>query len=59
MSNTMIIANEAGSERHTRRVVVRPPFPGDLEIAKVTELDRPADEKPLARLHLLDRRLFY
>ncbi len=26
---------------------------------RVTELDRPADEKPLARLHLLDRRLFY
>jgi hypothetical protein len=59
MSNTMTIAKEAGSERHTRRVVVRPPFPGDLAIATVGELDRPADEKPLARLHLRDQRLFY
>jgi hypothetical protein len=59
MSNTMTIVKEAGSDRHTRRVVVRPPFPGDLAIASAAELDRPADEKPLARLHLLDQRLFY
>jgi hypothetical protein len=53
----MIIDKEAGSERHTRRVVVRPPFPADIDAEAA--LDRPADEKPLARLHLRDRRLFY
>ena len=56
MTDAAIIEKEAGSDRHTRRVVVRPPFPGDLEIAPD---ERPADEKPLARLHLRDRRLFY
>ena len=57
MSDTMIIDKQAGSERNTRRVVVRPPFPADIDA--VTALDRPADDKPLARLHLRDRRLFY
>ena len=56
MTNAITIEKEAGSERSTRRVVVRPPFPGDMEIAPD---ERPADEKPLARLHLRDRRLFY
>ena len=57
MSNTMIIDKEAGSERSTRRVVVRPPFPADIDAE--TALDRPADDKPLSRLHQRDRRLFY
>jgi hypothetical protein len=57
MSDTMIIEKESGSDRRTRRVVVRPPFPADIDVE--TALDRPADEKPLARLHLRDRRLFY
>jgi hypothetical protein len=59
MSDTMIIDKEAASDRRTRRVVVRPPFPGDLEIATVAELDRPPGENSLQRLHLLDRRLYY
>ncbi len=59
MSNTMIIDKEAGSERRTRRVVVRPPFPGDMEIAPDEAPGQPADGKPLSRLHLRDRRLFY
>jgi hypothetical protein len=54
----MIIEKEAGSERSTRRVVVRPPFPGDNEIAPDVAPGEAAD-KPLSRLHLRDRRLFY
>jgi hypothetical protein len=57
MSDAMIIDKEAGSERHTRRVVVRPPFPADIDAE--TALDQPADDKPLSRLHLRDRHLFY
>jgi hypothetical protein len=59
MTDTMIIEKEAGGERRTRRVVVRPPFPADVELAGDAALDRPAGEKPLARLHLLDRHLYY
>ncbi len=59
MTDAMIIEKSAGSERSTRRVVVRPPFPGDLEIAPDVEPGQLADEKPLARLHLRDRHLFY
>jgi hypothetical protein len=59
MTDAMIIAKEDGSERHTRRVVVRPPFPGEIELDGDGALDRPADEKPLSRLHLRDRRLFF
>jgi hypothetical protein len=59
MTDTMIIENKANNERHTRRVVVRPPFPGGLELAADTATDSSAEVKPLARLHLLDRRLFY
>ena len=58
MTDAMIIEGKAGSERSTRRVVVRPPFPGEIELDG-DALDRPADEKPLARLHLRDRRLFF
>ncbi len=58
MTDAMIIEKEAGSERSTRRVVVRPPFPGDNEIAPDVAPGEAAD-KPLSRLHLRDRRLFY
>jgi hypothetical protein len=57
MTDAMIIEKTAGGERRTRRVVVRPPFPADIDAEAV--LDRPADDKPLARLHLRDQRLFY
>ena len=57
MTDAMIIEEKAGGDRRTRRVIVRPPFPADIDTAAA--LDRPADEKPLARLHLLDQRLFY
>ena len=57
MTDAMIIEKTAGGERRTRRVVVPPPFPADIAAEAV--LDRPADDKPLARLHLLDQRLFY
>ena len=57
MTDSLIIENEAGGERRTRRVVVRPPFPADIDTEAV--LDRPVDDKPLARLHLRDQRLFY
>jgi hypothetical protein len=53
----MIIEKESGSDRRTRRVVVRPPFPSDIDPGAA--LDRPMDEKPLSRLHLRDQRLFY
>ena len=59
MTNAMIIEKQAGGDRHTRRVVVRPPFPAEIELDGDAALDRPTDEKPLARLHLRDRRLFY
>jgi hypothetical protein len=59
MTNAITIEKEAGSERHTRRVVVRPPFPGDLEIAPDEAPDQAGGDKPLSRLHLRDRRLFY
>jgi hypothetical protein len=59
MTETMIIENTAGKERHTRRVVVRPPFPGGLEPIADPAPDPSAEVKPLQRLHLLDRRLFY
>jgi hypothetical protein len=57
MTDAMIIEKTAGGERRPRRVVVRPPFPADIDAEAV--LDRPADDKPLARLHLRDQRLFY
>ena len=57
MTDAMIIEKTAGGERRTRRVVVRPPFPADIDAEAA--MDRPANEKPLARLHLRDRRLFY
>ena len=57
MTDAMIIEKTAGGERRTRRVVVRPPFPADIDAEAV--LDRPLADKPLARLHLLDQRLFY
>jgi hypothetical protein len=57
MTDAMIIEKTAGGERRTRRVVVRPPFPVDIDAEAA--IDRPADGKPLARLHLRDQRLFY
>ena len=57
MTDAMIIEKTAGGERRTRRVVVRPPFPADIDAEAA--LDRPAEEKPLARLHLRAQRLFY
>jgi hypothetical protein len=57
MTDTMIIEKESGSDRRTWRVVVRPPFPSDIDPGAA--LDRPMDEKPLSRLHLRDQRLFY
>jgi hypothetical protein len=59
MTDSLIIENEAGGERRTRRVVVRPPFPGDMEITPDVPPVEAAEDKPLRRLHLLDRRLFY
>jgi hypothetical protein len=57
MTDAMIIETTAGSERRTRRVVVRPPFPADIDAEAA--LDHLTDAKPLARLHLRDQRLFY
>ena len=57
MTDAMIIEKTTGGERRTRRVVLPPPFPADIDAE--TALDRPAADKPLARLHLRDQRLFY
>ncbi len=58
MTDTLIIENETAGERRTRRVVVRPPFPGG-EITPDVAPDAAAADKPLSRLHLRDRRLFF
>ena len=57
MTDAMIIEKTTGGDRRTRRVVLPPPFPVDIDAE--TALNRPANEKPLARLHLRDRHLFY
>jgi hypothetical protein len=60
MTEAIIIEKDAGGERRTRRVVVRPPFPGDVEVAPdVAPGDAATADKPLSRLHLRDRRLFF
>jgi hypothetical protein len=59
MTDALIIENEAGGERRTRRVIVRPPFPGDVEIAPDAAPGEAGPAKPLSRLHLPDRRLFF